>query len=319
MIDCEMYSDIGMVMVLVKKDVQGQIVLNVRRRLLTLQSQHDGIITMGKIQVQKLMILSERTWLLTAQSQNGIAYEDIHGRLFLYWYNGNQNRELCWINRYEVRVWVGKDVWLCACCFLTWFRYGIFALKDTPSVEVKVEILMRISCLKWYCYFEVLKDKCNKFMLQLTFQSQLDGILVDYVVKSWITLFVMYEGLMMVEKKDAGYQRKIMKFLMINWRMKKQELTLKSQWPAMKKMGSAGYFANIEGLDCCFIYGIWADDEGKLGFGIDEDYLYGLDERVGVKWEWNLSCIGRMLLVGWRLDVVLMEAYFGVLGFGWNG
>ncbi|KAK1434264.1 hypothetical protein QVD17_11184 [Tagetes erecta] len=320
MVDSEMYFDIGMVKFLTKKEAHDQILLNDKRKLLTFQSQSAGICKVKcgwhslnlisnyqsmqeyrQLLEEEIMpglvddITMEKAWLLTAQSQNGIAYKDIHGRLLVYWNSGNQNREIYRIDRHEVRV--GKADWCFPSCFLIWFRHGIFALKDTPSVEVKVEIFMRIRSWKWYCYIEELRDK------------------------SWMNFIVENEGLKLLKKKDADYQRKIIN-LMMDWCMEEQELTLKSQWPAMKKMGSEFYSSDIEGLGWYyFLHGvcnvIWANDGGRLGFGTDMGCLYGLDERIGAIGEWTCSCMGQICLVDWRLDVYVMEAYFGIVGFGW--
>ncbi|KAK1441658.1 hypothetical protein QVD17_07725 [Tagetes erecta] len=121
--------------------------------------------------------LTLKSQLLTAQSQGG---------LLLNCKIGNQKWEICWIDIHEVRVWMDKADWMCLYCFSLWSRHEILTLKDTPSVEVKVGIFMCLRSLKWYCYFEGLRDKDIWFLLQLTFQSQLDGSLVGGEFKLWI-------------------------------------------------------------------------------------------------------------------------------------
>ncbi|KAK1414788.1 hypothetical protein QVD17_30547 [Tagetes erecta] len=131
---------------------------------------------------------------------------------------------------------------------------------------------------------------------QLTFQSQLDGMLVD--------------------EED----------LMIDWQMKKKELTFKSQWLVMKKLEADFYFAKRKGLGYNFMHGMfrvfWAEDGNGLDAG-DRDaqmIVDSLEERVMNRqnFSFEFTVVGTELRSLFWVDDVMKcnyEAFGDVLAF----
>ncbi|KAK1420028.1 hypothetical protein QVD17_29544 [Tagetes erecta] len=246
-------------------------------------ADHVSIKNMLRKKVQDQILLKLRKWLLTLQSQNVDKYIGTWGWQLLNLIRYDHGMEVFWLAK---MFWIEMGVWICLIWLLLWSRHGIFTLKNSPSVEVRVEIFMSLRILEWHCHFEGSRKKSNMFELQLTFQSQLDGFLVDDVLKSWINYGVDgFEGLKILKKRMLTIKWVIMKILMMNGLMNKQELTLKSQLSVMKEIGSEYYFDNIEWLDCCLIHnissGVWADVSERLGCSMDMGSSYGVDERIG--------------------------------------
>ncbi|KAK1422546.1 hypothetical protein QVD17_17829 [Tagetes erecta] len=304
MADSEMYLDIGMVKFMTREEAHDQFLLYVKRKILTFHSQNADM-CMGKCERQSLKLICnyqsmqeyrqlleeeiisglvdnitmEMAWLLTAQSQNGIVY------------------------------------------------------KDKPSGKVKVEILMNLRSLQWYYYFEELRNKSKLILLQLTLQSQLDGDVVDDMLMSWAKINLVMLQLIYQSQLDEflglGYYFIYgtygivwtdigRKFLTIDWCLKKRELTFKSQWPVKEKVDYNSYVVMERGwvtilyLVCFEFFGqrrgvdwvmdwLWADYMGWFRRLVIMGY--------GMWQEW-----AECLLMDWRSDSFLKEAFIGIKG-----
>ncbi|KAK1425939.1 hypothetical protein QVD17_21304 [Tagetes erecta] len=267
----------------------------------------------GEKQLQKLDLLSGRSWLLTAQSQYGTIAMTTYEDKLLCWKISDQIKKVCWIDRHMVRLWLDEVCCRFSCWSVVWLNNRILALKDTPSVEVKADISLRLCCFKWYYYFDKKKEEFSMFLLlQLTFQSQLDGMLVDEVFKE------RYEGLKSLKKGDDGLKMKNKKIVIFVWCMYKQQLTFKSQLPAKMDKGNEDCFGKSVGLGCCLVQGLcrldWTTFRSKLKCGNRLGCLYGLRIMISGDGEWVVPSMGRVLLMGWRVDNLLMKAFEGVMG-----
>ncbi|KAK1425940.1 hypothetical protein QVD17_21305 [Tagetes erecta] len=249
--DCGICTGIEITKIMAMKRGQDQFLMLFRKGLLTFQIQYID------------NYFGTRGWqLLNLNGYN-------QGQP-MYWKIDNQKGELRWTDSHEVKVWFDKDDWISFFCLLIWSKQMDFTLKITNNVEIRVEIFISLSLLKWCCCFEDLRNKFYIFVLQLTFQSQLDwNLVVDASEPGIILADNEYERRKMLGKKDAAYQVENYEGLGINWLMNKQRLTLKSQWPALMEIWSKCYYDHLEGLGCCLLHGnsgvVWANDEGRLG------------------------------------------------------
>ncbi|KAK1413813.1 hypothetical protein QVD17_29549 [Tagetes erecta] len=297
------------VIILVKKGIHDQSLLYFRRRLLTFQSQH----------VDSVMLICR--W----QRHNMIG---IH-----------KSSEMLWVDRSVLKIWLVKVGCLIQVNPRICSLHMIAVLSDTPSVEIKTGIFNRFGL--WVVDVTYLKwgSELGDDILLMTFQKQQNGLyrfIVQHVVNDavWrglsllLTLKSQKFGSLKVENEGNmggcsevcwnGFRigNRSLQIVMDDCCMNETGLTLKSQWPIMKKVGYDFCVSNKKGPDCYLlhcIYGvIWADVRRRLGFYEEMDCFDVLDERIEINEMWIWYCMGRGFYGGWRCEAYCLKICLGV-------